>query len=291
MGIANFHEMLQELHTKRHTILHMKYTLAHLYRKETQQTLFESWNNNNNKNKYHEFSTFDDAQGYGGYIPSVTYFRLVYTAILDVLRPFMDKQMTAVGGEILKGDHTFKFIKKIAKMGNQPTFGALYTICNEYEEIRLQLLVPTKSLHHLKTPFKEMMKTCRQYGYQPPRLFFIDNVRGDKLFLQQMITFLSDNSTVEASLPAANLEPESSTEQSESFIKIPDNVVIILHTKCIKCRRHYKKTIVNDGASKTIVIRLDGEWNYAIGTRPQNVAIVQIAYKVFFHSHTLLSLF
>ncbi|KAG2225627.1 hypothetical protein INT45_012099 [Circinella minor] len=93
MGIANFHEMLQELHTKRHTILHMKYTLAHLYCKETQQTLFESWNNSKNKNKYYELSTFDDdAQGYGGYIPSVTYFRLIYTAILDVLCPFMDKQ-------------------------------------------------------------------------------------------------------------------------------------------------------------------------------------------------------
>ncbi|KAI7853847.1 hypothetical protein BDC45DRAFT_569823 [Circinella umbellata] len=216
--------MLQELHTKRHTVLHTKYTLAHLYHKETQQTLFESWNNNNNKNKYYEFSSFDDAQGYGDYIPSATYFRLVYTAVLDVLRPF--------------------------------TYGQTNDgLCIEYEEIQLQLLVPTKSLHHLKTPFEEMMKTCRQYEYQPPRLFFTDNVRGDKRFLQQMITFLSDNSTVEASLPAANLEPESSTEQSESFIKIPDNVVIILHTK------------------------LDGEWNYAIGTRPQNVAIVQIAYK------------
>ncbi|KAG2216099.1 hypothetical protein INT45_001361 [Circinella minor] len=279
MGIANFHEMLQELHTKRHTILHMKYTLAHLYCKESQQTLFESWNNNNNKNKYHEFSTFDDAQGYGGYIPSVTYFQLVYTAILDVLRPFMDKQMTAVGGEILKGDHTFKFIKKIAKMGNQPTFGALYTICNEYEEIRLQLLVPTKSLHHLKTPFEEMMKTYRQYGYQPPRLFLTDNVRGDKLFLQQMITSLNDNSIAEASSSAANLEPESLTEQIESFIKIPDNVNINYIRSALNADDIIKKTIVNDSVSKTIVIGLDCEWNYAIGTRPRNVAIVQISYK------------
>ncbi|KAI9270513.1 hypothetical protein BDA99DRAFT_602809 [Phascolomyces articulosus] len=38
----------------------------------------------------------------------------------------------------------------MAKTDGESTFYALYTVCNEYEEIRLQLLVPTKELLHLK---------------------------------------------------------------------------------------------------------------------------------------------
>ncbi|KAG2225628.1 hypothetical protein INT45_012100 [Circinella minor] len=94
-----------------------------------------------------------------------------------------------------------------------------------------------------------------------------------------MITSLNDNSINEASSSVANLEPESLTEQNELFIKIPDNVNINYIRSALNADDIIKKTIVNNSVSKIIVIGLNCEWNYAISTRPRNMAIVQISYK------------
>ena len=193
--------------------------------------------------------------------------------MLDKLRPFMDKQMTTIGGEILKGDHTFKFIKKIAKMGNTSIFGALYTICNEYEEIRMQLLVPSKSQWHLWSPFQEMMKTYEQYGFKPPRLFFTDNVRGDRNLLHGTIKSLNNNST-------DNSTTNQQATANNMSIKMPDKVIPYYIRTPSKSDGLIKSMILPNCTTRTIVIGLDCEWNYSVGSSPRKVAIIQIAYKV-----------
>ncbi|KAI8148040.1 hypothetical protein BJV82DRAFT_664371 [Fennellomyces sp. T-0311] len=75
MGFANFQDMLNELHSKRHIRLDVIYTLY-----QQNPTLEEI---RNRVESYAEFSAFKDPDGYAGYIPSVPFFRLVYNAILD----------------------------------------------------------------------------------------------------------------------------------------------------------------------------------------------------------------
>jgi hypothetical protein len=41
-----------------------------------------------------------------------------------------------LGGKYLKGDHSFKIIKRMGKIEGTPMFTVLYTVCNEYEEIK-----------------------------------------------------------------------------------------------------------------------------------------------------------
>ncbi|CAO3629079.1 unnamed protein product, partial [Mucor hiemalis] len=75
---------------------------------------------------------------YAGYVPSGAYLRTVYTSIMEVLQPKMDKHMMLLDGTVLKGDHSFKFAKHMAKIENGSALSALYTMTNEYEEIVLQ---------------------------------------------------------------------------------------------------------------------------------------------------------
>ncbi|KAG2191632.1 hypothetical protein INT47_000543 [Mucor saturninus] len=112
------------------------------------------------------FSPFDNQKGYAGYTPTQT--------------PYMDKQMMLLGGKVLKGDHSFKIIKHMASVDETNMFNALYTICNEFEEIRMMLLVPSKSLEHLKWSFQKMMQAYEGYGHDSPVVFYTDNVRGDR---------------------------------------------------------------------------------------------------------------
>ncbi|KAI7850648.1 hypothetical protein BDC45DRAFT_572874 [Circinella umbellata] len=105
------------------------------------------------------FSNFDDQLGYAGYVPSATYLRMIYTAIMDQLRLFMDKSMMVLDGVVLKGDHTFKIINHMANVGGESTFYALYTI------------------------FEQMLKSYHLYGPQEPQILYTDYIAGDKRFL------------------------------------------------------------------------------------------------------------
>jgi hypothetical protein len=83
---------------------------------------------------------------------------------------------------------------------------ALYTVCNEYEEIRSQILIPTKSLGHLKYAFDSMREAYNMYGHEQPQIFFTDNVQGDKKFLEGAFSSLTENTVpVPQSILAENL--------------------------------------------------------------------------------------
>ncbi|KAI7883841.1 uncharacterized protein EV154DRAFT_568030 [Mucor mucedo] len=74
------------------------------------------------------------------------------------IQPVIDAQITELGGRILSGDHSFKLSKKIMKIpGGQAAFPALYTVCNEYGDIRMMILDPTQLLEHLKDSFKKLI--------------------------------------------------------------------------------------------------------------------------------------
>lgn len=88
----------------------------------------------------------------------------------------MDQLNTFLNGKILKGDHSFKIIDHLAKINGVSTFSCLYTMLNEYEEIRLQILAPTKKMDHLQPQFSQMVKTYRDFSMKEPEIFYTDNV-------------------------------------------------------------------------------------------------------------------
>jgi len=136
------------------------------------------------------FSAFADKSHYNGWVPTATYLRTAYTAMMDDLRPCMDKEMMVLDGKVLKGDHSFKLVKRLARIKGKSVFSALYTMCNEYEEVRMQLFVPSKSHSNLLMPFQELRKAYQLYGHIQPEFFFTDNVNSDKGFLQKLLPSL-----------------------------------------------------------------------------------------------------
>ena len=200
VGPKRFAKILRELHTLRHARLEYQYLCAIKLRQQQAQRTLDSFYTP----ALRPFSSFGDKQGYAGYVPSATYLLKVYTSMIDELRPLLDKQVMLLDGKILKGDHSFKIIKSMGKIGGSPTFSALYTMCNEYEEIRMQLLVPTKSLNHLRPSFDGMRDAYAMYGHKAPEIFFTDNVRGDKNFLESVLPSLREdvaNPNQHAALP------------------------------------------------------------------------------------------
>ncbi|MGB9152083.1 MAG: hypothetical protein WCD70_03240 [Alphaproteobacteria bacterium] len=148
-GPQRFAKILREIHKMRHHRLELRYLDA--VRQEVESpTMLGGFKDVKPK----VFSKFEDMSKYAGYVPSASYLRFVYTSMIEEMRPLMDKQMMMLEGRILKGDHSFKIVKHIAKLGDQSAFSAMYTVCNEFEEIRMQILTPTHSLSHLQSSFE-----------------------------------------------------------------------------------------------------------------------------------------
>ena len=187
-GPKRFAQILREMHTLKHSRLELQYLDA-----VSSEARYPSLLSSFGRNKPDVFSKFGDRANYAGYVPSANYLRYVYTSVIEAVRPHMDKQMMLLDGKVLKGDHSFKIVKHIAKVGKEPTFSAMYTVCNEYEEIRMQVLTPTKSLSHLHEPFENLVRSYETYGNALPDIFFTDNVRGDKNFLESMLPSLITN--------------------------------------------------------------------------------------------------
>jgi hypothetical protein len=187
-------KLLTEMHMLRYSRLELQYLNAIKYRQESQASI-SSYSQRSMK----AFSTFGDMGQYAGFIPSMSYLRTLYTAMMDEMRPMIDKQIMLLGGKFLKGDHSFKIIKKIAKIKGNSAFTAMYTVCNEFEEVRMQLLVPSKSLMHLQRPFESMRDAYNLYGFEQPQYFFTDNVRSDRNFLTTVLPSLKCDASGNAS--------------------------------------------------------------------------------------------
>ncbi|KAL9536909.1 hypothetical protein MBANPS3_012260 [Mucor bainieri] len=141
-----------------------------------------------------EFSTFVNPKGYSGKVPSAAYIGYVYTSYLENMKERIDTKIMELGGIVLKGDHTLKIIKKIAKIKGVSIFTALYTLCNEFEEIRMKVLAPTKSLLYLEEQlFLQMMKTYLKNHEENPRVFYTNNVVADQPSLDSWIPSLNEN--------------------------------------------------------------------------------------------------
>jgi hypothetical protein len=190
VGPHKFQKIIPELQMLNHNTKELQYLDAVLQMQKIPTIRIMS---NKHNCKFPPFSPFFNKQQYNGYIPSASYLSLVYTSLIKNLRDLMEKQTIMLDGKILKGDHSFKTIKYMGKVNNTSMFSALYTVCNEYEEIRLQSLVTTKALSHLTSVFNNMRENFTLLGHTQSELFYTDNVVGDQRFLESVLPSLKES--------------------------------------------------------------------------------------------------
>ncbi|CEP20150.1 hypothetical protein [Parasitella parasitica] len=227
--------MLREFHHLRHVECEMKYLDSLTAFVERQE---KSGFGGMNKYENVQFSTFDDKDKYSGSIPSGGYLTFVYYSMIQDLRPLMDQMISLLDGVVLKADHSFKIIDHMGKLNEMPLFTALYTVCNEYEEIRCQSLVATKHHSHLNSIYAGLVASYRYYGHQLPKFVFTDNVDGDQAFLESMIPTLKDNVThiqrnneSSSTFPTDSAPATSTSEATDNDIEIsPSSTVSAVST-------------------------------------------------------------
>ncbi|KAI8983661.1 hypothetical protein BDB01DRAFT_835291 [Pilobolus umbonatus] len=205
--------------------------------------------------------------------------RTLFEPVITVFEEFSTfNDPMKLSGTILKGDHSHKFNKKTYKINGVPSFTGLYTVTNEYDEIRMMILTPTKALDFLKGPFKSMLTSLRANNYDEPVVYYTDNVDADRNFLESVFPSLTNDvarlestpdQTVAPSLPMLSSVPSSVTVHCYHDAQAISGVCYDI-MKDID-RRHNKKVCVG----------FDVEWCImANGPRTMaKVSICQIAYK------------
>ncbi|KAL0582286.1 hypothetical protein ABG067_007854, partial [Albugo candida] len=157
----------------------------------------------------------------------------------------MDQMISFLDGVVLKGDHSFKVIDHMAKVNGVSTFFCLYTLLNEYEEIRLQVLGHSKKVDHLAPQFIEMMETYRKLGMKLPELFYTDNVTADQSFLGDVIPSLLKDVVPIPATESATLDKDPFA--SLSTVNLPANVQIIILNNCDEVNNACQKLIDEGG--------------------------------------------
>ncbi|KAG2204310.1 hypothetical protein INT47_009352 [Mucor saturninus] len=217
---------------------------------------------------FEQFSDFFDKAKYNGYIPSSNYLSYVYSSLVAEYRHFTDQHTSQLGGIILKLDHSFKIIKHMGKVNGVSTIAGLFTVLNEYGEIRMQLLVLIKSHNCLRPSFQNMMDSYR------------------KNFLEEVIPSLTRD-VVHVTPSHRELITRNNPYSSFPIATIPTDVPVtaLLTQQEINsaCDTIFGKV---DGGTSKLHVGFDIEWTpsfaYPVGVRarlkgsPVPVALAQI---------------
>jgi len=84
---------------------------------------------------------------------------------------------------------SFNF-KHLGKQNGVPAFGALHSTTNKYNEIRSMVLTPTKAHNQYMPALATIPQSLKAYGHAPVELVFTDNVRADKMELENIFPSL-----------------------------------------------------------------------------------------------------
>jgi hypothetical protein len=176
------------MHVREHDLRELQY--LHTIKMQVQHATIQ-----NETKAYLPFSEFDDKGGYAGFYPSRWYITNVYVDYMEHIRPILDQCMSALTGHVIKWDHSFKLPKYLMKLDVVMSFSALFTVVNEFEQIRYQAFVPTKALSHIRSGLEAMVKSLSDHGHAQPILGFTDNVASDAATFLQCIPSLGENVT------------------------------------------------------------------------------------------------
>jgi hypothetical protein len=126
------------------------------------------------RQKFKPFSDFSDGSRKNGHYPPRWYINAVYVDYIQCIRSMLNQCTSALTGTVLKWDHTFKVPKFLMKVNGEPVFKASFTIVNEFEQIRYQAFLPTKSQSHLREGLEAIAKSLKEHGLAEPIIGYTD---------------------------------------------------------------------------------------------------------------------
>jgi hypothetical protein len=118
LGPHRFHKIIRVLHKEKYDEMQLQYytEIKHHKNNNTLSRYFKPTHNGSQNQNFKEFSSFDDKKQYNGCIPSANFISYVYSSYIRKLRKFMDQHTASLDGVVLKGDHSFKIIKHMARL-------------------------------------------------------------------------------------------------------------------------------------------------------------------------------
>ncbi|KAK0222338.1 hypothetical protein IW262DRAFT_1448324 [Armillaria fumosa] len=138
MGAKQFSDSLQVMHCHRYKMLEVKYLQIIESRAKASTSLHQM---------YQPFPSFDDKKdrGLNTIIPSAQWCHDMYDNFIETHEHEYHQHTAMLSGKVLAIDHSFKICKHIAKIAGETVFSGLLTITNEFGQIHVCDLVPTKA--------------------------------------------------------------------------------------------------------------------------------------------------
>lgn len=178
------------------------------------------------------FSSFDSREGFAGFSPSRWYINAIYIDYMGYVKPHQDQAMSALSATLVRWDQSYKLVKYVARLNGVRIFGSLWTMTNEYEQIRQMIFTATQHLHHIERPLQDVVRSLHEHGHKPISLLWTDNVKADHLFAEKNIPTLrvghTSSSNVDPSYPPAQIPQNLVVNVASSPKLIADTCLSIM---------------------------------------------------------------
>ncbi|KAJ7914555.1 hypothetical protein B0H13DRAFT_2270697 [Mycena leptocephala] len=177
-GPAPFSELVSEIQHREHADRELMYLAAANFYGQPVTT---------------PFSAFDDPNGYAGSVPSVKYLKAMFTDFISAVRIFIERDIATLPLDAAKADHTFDVLKHTGRVKGERIFAALYTILNQFEEIRGHSLTFSKSLQFLKEMYDGILQGLIDSGNLPTQVLYTDSPQAERNFHESINSSLSQD--------------------------------------------------------------------------------------------------
>ncbi|KAJ7673572.1 hypothetical protein B0H14DRAFT_3687689 [Mycena olivaceomarginata] len=163
------------------------------------------------------FYAFDDPNGYAGSPPSVQYIKALFTDNLTAHRIYIERDIATLPLTVAKADHTFDVLSQAHGWNERRTclHCCLYTVLNEFEEVRAHSLTLTKSLLFVKDMFDGIQRGLKDSNNPPTEILYTDSPQSERTFHESINSALTKN-----------VEPVTEWSDLPPFIRAPGVVTV-----------------------------------------------------------------
>ena len=269
-GIESFRKNIRENHHLTYRLKEEAYYEEMLVAKNSDQTRIYKV-----PDTFELFSSFNDKNGYNGYIPSASFLTKLYNNSVQERSPFMDRYMQSLDGVILKYDHSFKISEFIVVNGVK-LYNAVLTISNEYNEILTQGFLNSKGHDEAKQLLKNLHKRYEIHNFRPVQLMYTDNCCGDRTLFENVFPSLQKDVERQDDSNVSNVTPD---EQLQTM-NVSDMGYEICYSKTAEDINYFCDEIMdelNKMDDPYTYIGLDCEWKTENNRKVGPVSVLQLA--------------
>jgi len=266
MGIDSFAAYMRENHTRQHHRKEQAY-LSRLSEMVSEQDVdlgrLPVFTQEQAKNLPH-FPAFNDPLGYNGCYGSPSFYRNLYSEVMQQLEEDMKMRSAMLSGRFFSGDHFFKIIEANFKFKGKKLFVSVYSLLNEFTEVMSVQLALTRSLEELRNMMQAMQQRMVALGLPPAQVevFFTDNPQADAHFLEGIFPGLG------AIKKTVYTSPDTTASSTAVFppLEFPSNHSIVYEAATAAADRAvgiFREQLQT--AEGPPIIGLDGEWKVVRG--------------------------